>query len=228
VAEHPAQIAGQIWTAMSHRLFAAITLSLAWITIAIFLWIWGDWRMSLEALTAQLPLFVRSKGLKPRHFDLAGFNSYYHIKPEFATGMQSLRKTGRVLISGRPAAGKSRMAYELAKQFPRHWVLRVPPDFKDWEKIQIPYIPLVHDIRIIWFLDDLDKFVGGISPSQSEESLKQKSKLLIIATCREGDELQKVYDDKTMGPRRPIRSGVLQGSLPNMDSRVRSRPAAGR
>jgi hypothetical protein len=83
-------------------------------------------------------VFAQGKKLTPRHFNLVGFHNYYLAKPELAQGERLLRN-GRVLILGRPAAGKTRMAYELAKMFPSYWVLRVEPDFKAWEKIQIPH-----------------------------------------------------------------------------------------
>jgi hypothetical protein len=88
---------------------------------------------------------------------------------------------------GRSKAGKTRLAYDLAKAAKDSWVLRVDENFAEWKDLDIPYYPLLKQ-SIVWIIDDLDKYVGKSDLALGDRILREVSHLRVIVTCRPGSE----------------------------------------
>jgi tetratricopeptide (TPR) repeat protein len=176
----------------------AVALPAACLLVSGTTWLWADIHERLEALAGTAPLFVRPAMLRPVDFDLAGYAEYYQARPEVELARESLAEKGRVLIKGSPLAGKSRMAYELARTSKLCWVLRVASDFGDWKSLDIPHYPPLYKPSILWFIDDLDKSLGRTSLAEAERKLSAQANLQILITCRTGEEWKQVMADASM------------------------------
>jgi tetratricopeptide (TPR) repeat protein len=165
--------------------------------VCSLLWLFADRKEALEQLVAVADLFVPSDALDPKmHLSINPFHSYYQSSAEVATAQQAFSTSGRLLILGRPAGGKTRLAYNLAKQMRRHWVLRLRPGFSDWKSLSFPRIPW--RCKVVWIIDDLDKFLGKFDFAHAELVLKRRCRLKIIVTCRKGQEFEMVRADKEL------------------------------
>jgi len=176
---------------------ATTVLGLSWLLLCASVWLCADIRERLDALSKNAILFISGERLQPHHFNLVGYNAYYLQQPEYAEARSKLRNRDRLLILGRPAGGKTRMAFQLAKEAKGDWLLKLAPDF-DWRTLDVPYFPLLFKLRILWFVDDLDKHLGRLNVSQGERILGERCALKLIATCRSGEELEQVKSDYGM------------------------------
>jgi tetratricopeptide (TPR) repeat protein len=168
------------------------------------LWLIADINDRLQQLARVVPLFIRRRKLEPRHFQLVNFRQAYLYHPEYYEAERKLREQRRLLILGHSAGGKTRMAFNLARGINCGWVLRLKEDFGDWQNLDIPSYQFLYRPRILWFVDDLDKYVGKSDLSRGLDLLSAQCRLHLIVTCRSGKEWESVNMD------RPILS-LLEG-----------------
>lgn len=79
------------------------------------------------------------------------------------------------------------MAYELIKQLENWKVLRLEPDGLDLTD-QLTF-PFLYSPKVIWFIDDLNKYIGKRPLDSVKRILDGSCRLRIVATCREGKAL---------------------------------------
>jgi hypothetical protein len=185
-------------TVREHR-FPTVGSLASLFLICCSVWLWADFRDACALLARQTGFFLPARRVQPQDFSLVGFHNFYQEKPEFGAARTLLREKHRILVQGRPAAGKTRMAFELARLLKGSWILRTFPDFRDWDKIEVPH-RFFFPMRIVWFLDDLDKYVGTAAVDRGNRILRRQCDLTVIATCRTGDEFENVRTDKTLLP----------------------------
>jgi len=159
------------------------------------MWVLADIRERLAGVARLVPVFVKSANLQPRHLNLANYHKEYLDHPEYRQAMNSMRTNGRVMVRGRAKAGKTRMAFNLARRAGNTWVLRTREDFVDWSSLDIPNYSFLYRPRVLWIIDDLDKLLGKASLSQGLDFLESQSQLRVIVTCRSGEEWSRVQAD---------------------------------
>jgi len=185
-------------TFREHR-FSAVGILASLFLICCYVWLWADFREGCALLARQTGFFLPARRVQPQDFSLVGFHNFYQKKPEFDTAQTLLHENRRIIVQGRPAAGKTRMTFELARLHKGSWVLRTFADFRDWDKIEVPH-RFFFPMHIVWFLDDLDKYVGTATVDRGDRILRRQCDLTVIATCRTGDEFENVRGDKTLLP----------------------------
>jgi tetratricopeptide (TPR) repeat protein len=190
-----AWIASALGTLRTHGTRSALSIS-AFLAACVILWLLADRKEALEKIIETGLVFVPSKKLRPDHLSLVAFNRRYVEHAEVADAQQKLSTQQLLLILGRPLGGKTRLAFNLAKQSKRHWILRVPPGFLDWKSLNFPRIP--HRCKVLWIVDDVDKFLGKSDIPQGERVLGAKCDLKLIVTCRAGHELEQARSDKEL------------------------------
>jgi hypothetical protein len=178
--EHPYQV--------SIVLGSAIILGLVWL--------FADRKELVEQLDAQVSLFAKSELLSPDDLSIYKFDDYYQPTSASVQAEQELLVKGRVLILGRPAGGKTRLAFNLAHQLRNHRILRTRADFNNWELLKFPRIPA--RCKVIWVIDNVDQFVGRLDIKRALRSLEKRCVLKVIVTCRQGRELEAVLADEDL------------------------------
>ena len=158
-------------------------------------WLVADRQESLQQL-ARTAFFVPSHSLTPDELSIQAYSPFYCKTPEALSAERELATQGRVLILGRPAGGKTRLLYNLAAQTKDHWVLRLQPGFSDWRNLSFPRVP--PRCKVLWILDDLDKFLGKLDLVQAHRVLRSQCQLKVIATCRLGPEFAMVRTDSEL------------------------------
>jgi tetratricopeptide (TPR) repeat protein len=181
-----------------NRFSAAGILASLFLTCCL-VWLWADFREGCALLARQTGFFLPARRVEPQDFGLVGFHNFYQKKTEFDTARTLLREKHRILVQGRPAAGKTRMAFELARQRKGCWVLRTSADFRDCDRIEVPH-RFFSPMHVLWFVDDLDKYVGTAVVDRGDRLLRRQCDLTVIATCRTGEEFENVRTDKTLLP----------------------------
>lgn len=157
------------------------------------LWLFADRKEKLEQL-AGVTFFKACRDLDAEHdMSITGYHDYFLSSPESAKAEHELATKGRVLILGRPAGGKTRLAYSLAKKAKRSWVLRLPSGFNDYKSLVFSKIP--PRPSVLWIVDNLNTFQARLDFAQVQQVLARQCDLKIIATCREGKELEDVSND---------------------------------
>ena len=169
---------------------------LAFLVLCAALWIFADRKEAIEKIIETGVVFVPSSKLRPDHLSLVSFNPRYVEHAEVANARQELSTQRRLLILGRATGGKTRLAYSLAKESKRYWILYVRPKFGAWKSLNFPRIP--YRCNVLWIVDDVNKFVGQSDIPEGERILGSKSNLKIIITCRDGHELQQAYSNKEL------------------------------
>ena len=97
-----------------------------------------------------------------------------------------------VLIIGKPKIGKTRSAYEAIKLLKNIYVLKPRPNIDIERNVQFGYPYLIKRRTILCFFDDIERF-AEIDLNSFISSLRKKcKKLLILGTCRTGEELNDV------------------------------------
>jgi len=190
-----AWIASALGTLRNHGTRSALSAS-AFLVACVLLWLFADRKEALEKIIDTGLVFVPSSKLRPDHLSLVAFNPRYVEHAEVADAQQKLSTQQMLLILGRPTGGKTRLAFNLAKQSKHHWILRVPPGFLDWKSLTFPRIP--HRCKVLWIVDDVDKFLGKSDIPQGERVLGGKCELKLIVTCRAGHELEQARSDKEL------------------------------
>lgn len=175
--------------------YAACALAMAWPVVLACVWCWAHAQECFKKTEARVRLFCKGKRLQYSNFALVGFDEFYNQEEDFAEARAQLLAKNALLILGRPAGGKTRMAYEIAKQLEDHWVLRLDPELLDLvDELTFP----IHSPNLVWFLDDLDRYVGKRPLDSVRQVLDGNCKLKIIATCRAGEELESAKVEKEM------------------------------
>ncbi|RJS76817.1 tetratricopeptide repeat protein [Methanophagales archaeon] len=103
----------------------------------------------------------------------------------------SLKNHEYVLVTGKPKSGKTRSVYEAIKAvFPDFFVIKVPP--KKVEQIRFPFMKR----NYLAFFDDLNKFSeANFDFNSFLKRVKEKTKkLIVVSTCRSGDEFESVKE----------------------------------
>lgn len=195
VGPRPILLLGVIADAAQRHPYGAGALGFAWLVVLACGWLCADAQESFEKTKARVRLFRKGDQLEYSNFALVGFEDFYNQKEDFAKACARLRAKNAVLILGRSAGGKTRMAYQLAKQLGDHWVLRLDPEQLDViDQLSFPaYRP-----KVVWFVDDLDRYVGKRPLDSVRQALGGRCKLRIIATCRTGEDIERVQAGKEM------------------------------
>jgi tetratricopeptide (TPR) repeat protein len=178
-----------------HKFLSTLSISF-FLIICALLWLFADREEALERIVETGLLFVPTKKLRPDHLSLVAFDERYVAHAEVADAQQQLSSRQLLLILGRPTGGKTRLAYNLAKQSKGHWILQIRPGFLDWKSLNFPRLP--HRCKVLWIVDDVDKFLGKSDIPQGERVLGGKCSLKIVVTCRTGHELAQARSDKEL------------------------------
>lgn len=130
------------------------------------------------------------KGLTPEDFGIQKYKKA-HVSRESDATIESLLEKNEeyILITGKPKIGKTRASYEAIRKFENFLLIKPRPEEIEIEKI---IFPPWSNKNLILFLDDLEEFIDmGIE--HVINILKKKSKkLIVVATCRTGEELNRV------------------------------------
>ena len=193
----------------SHYHLTLISLVITILLLAC-VWLYASRKEDFEKLgrCEHVRLFVSSAKLTYDHFDIANPHAYYMEHPEAERARKELAARGRLLILGRPSAGKTRLAFQLAKVAKKTWILRLDPEFTKWDSLNFPAVPF--HCRVLCFFDDADKFLGKLDLGRVERVLSEQCKLQMIVTCCLGPELEQVRSSKEM-------AAFLDG-LPSVES----------
>ncbi|MBA7490513.1 Cell division coordinator CpoB [subsurface metagenome] len=103
-----------------------------------------------------------------------------------------LKNEEYILITGKPKMGKTRSSYEAIKKLEKFSVIKPRPAEIEIEKINIP--PLSNK-NFVLFLDDLQRFIGKNVEDVIDRFKKKGEKLIVVATCRTGEELDLVKEE---------------------------------
>ena len=166
-----------------------LALILAMISV---IWFY-DWIRETKAEFRRIwGLYKPVKKLTPEDFKIQKYKeAYIHRKSD--TTIENLLENGKyILITGKPKIGKTRVAYEEIKKFRNFSVIKPKPErIEEIEKVNIP--PLGNK-NFILFLDDLQQFIGRDVDDVIDRLKKKSKKLIVVATCRTGEELDLVKE----------------------------------
>ncbi len=104
----------------------------------------------------------------------------------------SLAKDKNILIIGKPKIGKTRTAYEAISKIKNFVVIKPKPIDYDLKEIKFP--PFINK-HVILFLDDLQRFADKNVEGTIDIFKRESEQLIIIATCRTGEELDFVKEN---------------------------------
>ncbi|HEX7608793.1 MAG TPA: tetratricopeptide repeat protein [Candidatus Cryosericum sp.] len=151
-------------------------------------YLYGRWKRENEF--GKIWEFCKSaRKLVPRDFRIQGYRRAY-ISRESDTKIESLLENGEyVLITGKPKIGKTRASYEAIRKFESFSVVKLRPGEMWKERIRIPSL---NNRRVVLFLDDLQHFAGKDVEDVIDRFKKTSKKLVVVATCRTGEELDLV------------------------------------
>lgn len=169
-----------------------------WWALAIILggivavWVY-DWRIEKQdKFRSMWEFFKSTKELTPEDFKIQKYREA-HLRRKSDATIESLLKEGKhVLISGKPKIGKTRSAYEALRKLEGFSVIKPRPEEIEVERISIP--PLTKKNFII-FLDDLQHFAGRDVENLISKLKKEATKLVVLATCRTGEESNLVREE---------------------------------
>jgi tetratricopeptide (TPR) repeat protein len=129
------------------------------------------------------------KKLKPEDFKIQGYKKAHITRKSDTTIGVLLKNKEYILITGKPKAGKTRAAYEAIKKLENISVIKSKPEEIEIEKIKIPSLS---NKNFILFLDDLEDFIDKKIEYVIDILKKRSKKLIVVATCRTGKELDLV------------------------------------
>lgn len=129
-----------------------------------------------------------SNKLSPQDFGIRGYYNAYIHRGSNKVIKNLLQNLKNVLITGKPKIGKTRAAYEEVKRLHRFFVIIPRPENVSIEKLKIS--PLGRR-NMVLFLDDLEQWIDT-NINEIINRLKEQGKLIVVATCRSGDELTEV------------------------------------
>ncbi|MBU4231854.1 MAG: hypothetical protein KKF43_04915 [Proteobacteria bacterium] len=175
-----------------------IIVALFTITVMVLIGLWQFIYWQNRRLEAYYKIIWKnSSNLQPREvLDIRGdpahgFNDYYFERPTDPIIRQKLADGRSLLVVGHPLAGKTRALFQALKTCPKPLDVIIPKildvnpvDFQVPRRLTFWRTPVL-------LLDDLDKYLE----KQNMTYLIQefiRAGTMIVATCREGFELQKV------------------------------------
>ena len=145
--------------------------------------------------------------INPKDFDLSGgfYNDYYlkRIETESKSGKyptvedkisEKLKNKKDVTILAKPDAGKTRCAYEVVKELPKHFVIFIPRydgsisagDLK--QPVRTWYLKKKH---YILFLDDAQQYAEKTWIADVIDRIQEKNPICVLTTIKTGNELIK-------------------------------------
>ena len=165
--------------------------------IAIFMVIFGILRyMKPKKDFSDQFIFRKAKKLQQSDFAI---QQPLHANAEAYKGRgsddeieKSLKSHESVLVIGMPESGKTRSIYQAIKAvLPDFFVIKVLP--KKVEQVRFPFLKR----NYLAFFDDLNNFVSvNFDFNLVLKRIKEKSKkLIVVSTCRSGDEFKSVKDN---------------------------------
>jgi tetratricopeptide (TPR) repeat protein len=150
-------------------------------------------RKRSKALKPFFSIFNEKTGkLKPddvlgiRASENSGFVEKFYFERNYDKNLYNLINEGKnVLVTGEPLSGKSRLIYNTLKALGgfRVWI----PDIVDFDNSIFPY--LKSKKKSIVLFDDMDKYIGKQNIEGMISRLVSKG-FIILATCKNGDELE--------------------------------------
>ena len=179
----------------THEVLSLLAIC-SFLALCAGLWLLASRKEALEKIVETGLVFVPSAKLRHDHLRIVAFKPLYVAHAEVVEAQQKLSSEQRLLILGRPSGGKTRLAFNLARQAKRHWILRVYPGFFDWKSLNFPRIP--HRCKVLWIVDDVNEFLGKSDIGQGERVLSGRCDLKIIVTCRAGYEIEQARSDKEL------------------------------
>jgi len=132
------------------------------------------------------------KKITPEDFKIQGYEKAYLPRGSDMTIENILKNGKNILITGKIKIGKTRAAYEAIKKLENFSVIKPRPEVIGREKIKIPSFS---NKNFILFLDDFQRFVDKNIDDVIDELKKKTKKLVVVATCRTGDELNLVKEE---------------------------------
>ncbi len=127
--------------------------------------------------------------ITPDVFKIQKFHKAYIFRESDNTFKSLLENGKHAIIIGKPKLGKTRLTYEKIKEMEKFFLIKPKKEKIETEKIKIPYF---RKKNIILYLDDLNEFVGHNIDDLIQKVKKKSKKIIIVATCRTGDELDLV------------------------------------
>jgi len=171
--------------------------SYGWVLVAIAtgigaFWVYELLREMRNDFTKIWEFYKPIDKLTPKDFKIQKYRKSHILRKSDATIENFLRNRKHVLINGKPKIGKTRASYEAIKKLENFSVIKPRAEEIEIERIMIP--PFSNK-NFILLLDDLQRFVDK-NIEDVINVLKKKSKqLIIVATCRDGDELNLVKEN---------------------------------
>lgn len=126
-----------------------------------------------------------SDKIKLSDFHIQRYEPTYFRRSSDGEIEKSLNSNHGVLITGKPAIGKTRAAYEAIKQLKGMCIVTPEPETEDINEI----ISHVAGKKIVVFLDDVQRFNAEDIVNLIENVRKKCEQTLIVGTCRTGPEL---------------------------------------
>ena len=175
-----------------------VAIALAIIPIAV--WFWDGFLTRVERLHPYI-FFKKLNEIDYKDFHMAEFNNFYLERESDKKVRERLKNYENIIIIGKPLSGKTRAVYnhlnkiKTDKKFKDFWFVKPAPVEKE-ELFKKEYEIPKKDKAIIVF-DDLNKFVEKEFPIDVFTrviSKSKKSKIVVIATCRSGNEYEKVKE----------------------------------
>ncbi|CAD7766967.1 MAG: hypothetical protein DNFNHJIP_00372 [Candidatus Argoarchaeum ethanivorans] len=166
-----------------------------WMVLTFFLaiisifWVY-DWvRERKDEFRKIWEFYKPIKKLTPEDFKIQKYKKVYISRKSDVTIENILKNGKHILITGKPKVGKTRASYEAIEKLENFSVIKPRSEEIEIEKIKIPTLS---NKNFILFLDDLERFIGR-NIDEVINGLKEKSKkLIVVATCRTGKELDLV------------------------------------
>ena len=133
-----------------------------------------------------------SKKLRPEDFKIQSYKNAYVYRESDSTVRVLLKDRDYILISGKPKAGKTRLAYETISKLGNFMV--IAPEAKIIEARGIK-LPMLGNRNFVLLFDDLQRFIDTNIDNMIESFRRRSGKLVVIATCRTGQELDSVKEE---------------------------------
>jgi tetratricopeptide (TPR) repeat protein/uncharacterized membrane protein YgdD (TMEM256/DUF423 family) len=146
------------------------------------------WRRSSPTLETY-EIHKLANRVEPTDFRLERYRTEYVRRPSNQAIEDCLDAGDWVLITGKPLAGKTRAAYEALRNLTGRLLISPRPDGLS-SLASVKPSPR----GVLLFLDNLQRFAGTDLEHAVDEFLARCGNLVVIATCRSGDELEEVRD----------------------------------
>ena len=175
------------------------------VALVLLVCLWTRIRLhqdDLSELREQVSFYEPTSRLKPSHINAnkTWFHPYFLPREAVDAAVTAITSNSGAILLGKPMIGKTRCSYEALKREPLrgYHVLGLRSDSVNLDEIRIPRSFTLFKPKLIVFLDDLNQFTGTILPNELSTRLRQQSReLIILATCRDGKEWDRIENDQT-------------------------------